>query len=154
MGAACPLPRRVPYPGEKEREYFSKYGITFGEPGPQEATTGMYSSIHFKGEGKLVNQTDNEEWPKYDVIGTDADGKLVKVGFISGSWKGSYDNNLWIRIEKPSAPKKEYTGKVKESTVLPNRVAQKLVLDAAQSGDIETMKFALMAHEKAKEKYP
>ena len=100
MGQSLPLPERIPVPSDNDTELMKEMGFKFGE------IVEDHIKYVLPEKWTLKNSSSREDLPNWYFV----DEKNMKRIQISGSWKGSYDNELNLRIletpKKFEEPKK------------------------------------------------
>jgi hypothetical protein len=102
MGQMMPLPSRIPEPTTKQLAKLTEMGVTIGEKNEGYVRYTMPSGW------KMVDQSWREDLPNFAMVDTDGNIRVT----INGSWKGTYDNELHMRIA--SAPFDKYEPKDEE----------------------------------------
>ena len=107
MGQQLPLPYKIPKPVGDQCELFQEMGIIVCNNNDNE--NAMYVSYTLPNGWRMVDNSFREDIPIFIII----DNKdMIRVR-ISGSWKGSYDNKLRMRVcdklelEKYTKPESE-----------------------------------------------
>lgn len=89
MGQVLPLPERAPLPdNDQERQHLEGLGFVFGEE------EGGYVSLKLPEGFSWKDNSYRADIPEWYVI--DESGKAILS--VSGSWKGTYDNQLRMAV--------------------------------------------------------
>ena len=88
LSSSLPLPERIPNPEPEVKTRMEECGITI------ESSEAVYVSYDLPSGWKLVDQSDRADLPQFYIVDTEDKGRFK----ISGSWKGTYDNELKIYI--------------------------------------------------------
>jgi len=93
MGQPLPLPSRIPLPSEGQRQLLDAMQIKIPS-----TTDELYVSYELPEGWQMVNRNGQkrDDLPDYVIVD---DERRIRVT-IGGAWKGTYDNELWLRIEK------------------------------------------------------
>jgi hypothetical protein len=99
MGQEMPLPERIPVPASKEdRQHLATMGIVLNDE--------KYSTYTLPTGWSLHDDSTSANFPKYSIVDPD---NHIRVS-ISGYWKGSHENQLYLTIPtclKKHEPEKE-----------------------------------------------
>jgi hypothetical protein len=85
-----PLPSRIPVPTSGQLAKLNEMGITIGDEIEGYA-------LYTMPEGwKMKSKTIREDMPNFVMVDSNGDIRVE----VSGVWKGTYDNKLWLMIKK------------------------------------------------------
>lgn len=93
MCQPLPLPERIPFPrGEKQKQQLFDMGITWDSEGEDK-----YVTYTLPNGWQMINATTfRNDLPKWYIV----DSEMRKRVCISGSWKGTYNNDLNMDVYK------------------------------------------------------
>jgi hypothetical protein len=121
MGQVLPLPERIPRPnpntdeGKKIIKAFNKFGIEF------EDTQELYITYKLPNGWRTIDDSRREDLPQYYIVD---DTNMVQF-FIGGSWKGTYDNNLYMeQVDFPYT----FESKNKTAPLIPSETSNTVVM--------------------------
>ena len=86
----CPLPEKIPRPTPSQLVALTDMGIFV------KSTTEPYTGYILPENWAMVDQSCRADIPIYVIV----DAKNQERVAIAGSWKGSYDNELQMKIQK------------------------------------------------------
>lgn len=90
MGAACPLPERIPIPSNECAQKMTSDGIVLNNAENSE----RYITYVLPTGWDIVDCSWREDLPIWHIV----DQNDMKRYSVTGSWKGTHDNVLKIRI--------------------------------------------------------
>ncbi len=88
MGAMMPLPERVPCPDEQQRDDLESMGFIVGNEDNTYVTLTLPEGMEWRSIGH------REDFPDWHVVSKEEKAFV----HVSGSWKGTYDNHLNLRV--------------------------------------------------------
>ena len=94
MGVPMPLPERIPMPNDEQHLLLKSMGIEIIVPENDTEQKQQYVKYKLPEGWKMVDSSWRRDLPDFYII----DDESKKRISIFGSWKGSYDNELRLRI--------------------------------------------------------
>lgn len=102
MGQPMPLPERIPRPRtDKQAEQLAAMGLTWCAE-ECDAKTGRpvsYVQYTLPDGWRMVDRSRRSDLPDFAIVDSD---EMIRIT-IAGSWKGTYDNELRLRVEDGTA---------------------------------------------------
>jgi len=110
----CPLPKKIPIPNDEQRLIMIKWGIKLHEPDVE----CEYIEYILPDGWQIIEQSNRSDLPIFNII----DDQRFKRICIDGSWKGAYDNKLYLscykepfeKIKEKSIDEIEYDSLIRE----------------------------------------
>jgi hypothetical protein len=96
MGQALPLPKRIPRPTRQQERALGAMGIQCDmEEKNEDGQHQLYVRYTLPTGWRMVDQSHRSDLPNFVII--DA-GDMIRCR-VRGSWKGGYDNELYLKVE-------------------------------------------------------
>jgi hypothetical protein len=96
MGQICPLPQRIPCPSVEVATIMKQQGIQLHDLLDEAGQRKAYVQYTLPSGWKMVDDSWRQDLPCFHIV--DADGMIRYT--VSGSWKGTYDNELHLSMKK------------------------------------------------------